>query len=254
MREELNFRNILVIDFGQLGDVVLSLPALRAVRERFPASKITLLVGRPVGPIVSLANVSDDQIIVDRVALRDGGTARSVAEIFRLVGEVRRRKFDFVIDLHSLYETNLLGLFSGARFRLFANRENRSINFLSNFPVKPPREDKSLHHAERYLAVLKPLGIENVDINLRIQSPTNELKTIAEIYAALGVGKERRVGLFLGAGHLGRRWGIEKFTSLAERLSVHEYLDVLVFLGPEEADLRTEVHQTMSQSDRKSVV
>ena len=40
-------RNILVIDFGQLGDVVMSLPALRAIRERFPQSQITIAVGKP---------------------------------------------------------------------------------------------------------------------------------------------------------------------------------------------------------------
>jgi ADP-heptose:LPS heptosyltransferase len=40
-------RNILVIDFGQLGDVVMSLPALRAIRERFPQSRITIAVGKP---------------------------------------------------------------------------------------------------------------------------------------------------------------------------------------------------------------
>lgn len=248
MREiELNFQNILVIDFGQLGDVVLSLPALRAIREKFADARITLLLGKPTGEIARLANVSDDRILVDRVALRDGNKAKSALEIFCLVREVRRRKFDFVIDLHSLYETNLLGFLSGAKYRLFANRENRSIDFLSNFSGKPLREDKSLHHAERYLAVLKPLGIEKQEGNLRIQPPPGELGAITELYASLGVTKKHRVGLFLGAGHLGRRWGIDKFTSLAGKLNANGDTDVLIFLGPEEAGLRQEAVETMSQ-------
>lgn len=244
--KEFNFQNILVIDFGQLGDVVLSLPALRAVREKFADAKITLLLGKPSGEIARLAGVSDDRILVDRVALRDGNKAKSVLEMFRLARDVRRRKFDLVIDLHSLYETNLLGFLSGAKHRLFANRENRSIDLLSNYPIKPPREDKSLHHAERYFAVLKPLGIEKQDSNFRILPPPDELDRIAELYATLGVTKKHRVGLFLGAGHLGRRWGIDKFASLAHKLTAKSDIDVLVFLGPEEADLRQEAQQAMS--------
>src|SRR5437868_9496692 len=107
------------------------------------------MAGKAAGEVVRIANASDEQILVDRVALRDGNKAASIAAIFRLVGDVRRRKFDLVIDLHSLYETNLLGYLSGAKYRLFANRENRSFDRLANFPLRPPLEDKSLHHTDR---------------------------------------------------------------------------------------------------------
>ena len=39
-----NPRNILIIDFGQLGDVVMSLPALRAIRDQFPHARLTIAV------------------------------------------------------------------------------------------------------------------------------------------------------------------------------------------------------------------
>ena len=89
-------RNILVIDFGQLGDVVLSLPALRAIRERFPHARITIAVGKPGGEIVKLSGYADDVLEVDRVALRDGNKLVSIGRIFKFVGrgaesEVRLR-------------------------------------------------------------------------------------------------------------------------------------------------------------------
>ena len=83
-------RNILVIDFGQLGDVVLSLPALRAIRERFPHARITIAVGKPGGEIIRLAGYADDVLEVDRVALRDGVKLVSIGKIFRFVGQVRK--------------------------------------------------------------------------------------------------------------------------------------------------------------------
>ena len=67
---EFDPRNILIIDFGQLGDVVMSLPALRAVRERFPGARITVAVGKAGAAIVNLSGYANSVIAVDRVALR----------------------------------------------------------------------------------------------------------------------------------------------------------------------------------------
>src|SRR5215510_5290445 len=112
MQKNFDPRNILVIDFGQLGDVVLSLPALRAIRKRFPSSRITVAAGKSCADIVSLAEIANEVLAVDRVSLRDGPKIVSIARVFKLVKQVRRAQFDFVIDLHSLSETNLLGFFS----------------------------------------------------------------------------------------------------------------------------------------------
>lgn len=235
---DLNFRNILVIDFGQLGDVVLSLPALRAIRTRFPDARITLLIGRPGADIIRIAKVSDAQLVVDRVALRDGPKLSSIAQILRLVGQVRALRFDLVIDLHSLWETNILGFLSGSPWRLYASRENRSIDWLGRFPTRPPREDISKHHVERYFDVLKPLGIEMGDATITIRPPEADAVSADEMLRSLGVGNQRLIGLFIGAGHPGRRWPIDKFVELARRLATDQQNSVLVFAGPEERDLR----------------
>src|SRR5215212_10484088 len=130
-------RNILVIDFGQLGDVVMSLPALRAIRAKFPTARITVAVGKPGQELIALSGYADEILEVDRVALRDGPKLISIGRIAKLVSRVRKAKFDFVIDLHSLYQTNLLGFFSGAAHRLYARRPNRSLDFLANFQPRP---------------------------------------------------------------------------------------------------------------------
>ena len=95
-------RNILVIHFGQLGDVVLGLPALNVIRQRFPNAKITAIVGKPGLPIVEMSRTVDDTIAVDRVSLKKGNTLVSIGKIIKLVKRVRGLGFDFVIDLHSL--------------------------------------------------------------------------------------------------------------------------------------------------------
>src|SRR2546423_164519 len=104
----------------------MSLPALRAIRERFPTARITVVAGKSSSEIVEMSRYADEVIEVDRVALRDGFKPLSVLRIFHVVKDLRRRRFDFVVDLHSFAETNLMGFFSGAAKRLFQRRPGRS--------------------------------------------------------------------------------------------------------------------------------
>jgi ADP-heptose:LPS heptosyltransferase len=242
-------RNILVIDFGQLGDVVLSLPALRAIREKFKDARITVAVGKPGAEVVALSGYADATIVVDRVHLRDGPKLVSIARIIQLVKNVRRAQFDFVIDLHSLSETNLLGYFSGAPKRLFSRRPGRSLNFLSNFHPRPPVEDTTKHSVDRYLDVLLPLSIKDV-------APIPQLRTnkADDLVVEKMLRKEKAdtaaplVGLFPGAGHPGRRWPMERFASLADYLVRNEGARVLVFAGPEERDLIPQMRRDFPSS------
>ncbi len=236
-----NPQNILIIDFGQVGDVILSLPALKAVREKFPSANITAMIGKSGAEIIEISRFVDEKITVDRVKLRDGKKLESVKEVLKIVKDVRRRKFDFVIDLHSLYETNLLGYLSGAKHRLYINRENRSLDFLTNFQPKPPLENKKLHLTDQYLNVLKPLGIENVPRFVEIQPRTEDLQKIENLLQT--AQSKRLVGLFPGAGNASRRWSLKKFAKAAESLSKDKNLQTIVFLGPEEENLRVEVEE-----------
>ncbi|MGB9181279.1 MAG: glycosyltransferase family 9 protein [Pyrinomonadaceae bacterium] len=244
-----NPHNILVIDFGQLGDVVLSLPALRAIREKFPRSRITVAVGKACAAVVDLSGYADATLVVDRVALRDGPKLLSIGRIARIVQEVRRAKFDFVIDLHSLSETNLLGFLSGASKRLYARRPTRSLDFLANFYTRPPVEDRAKHAVDRYLDVLKPLGIKDAPRVPRLRTRAEDDAAIEQM-----LKKEKAntgaplIGLFPGAGHPSRRWPLERFAELAESLVRNDDVRIIVFAGPEERALVQEMRASFPRS------
>ena len=231
-------RNILVIDFGQLGDVVMSLPALRAIRDRFPYAKITVAVGKPGKELLSLCGYANEVFEVDRVALRDGPTLISIGRIAKLVTQVRRAKFDFVIDLHSYYETNILGFLSGASHRLYSRRENRSLDFLGNFKPRPARERPAAHLVDRYLDLLKPLGIENAPRTPKLTTSTPDDHAVeAMLKKEKAQSGELLVGMFPGAGHVSRLWPVEKFAEVADHLIRNDRVRVIVFAGPEERAL-----------------
>ncbi len=237
-------RDILIIDFGQLGDVVMSLPALRAIREKFPAARVTVAVGKPGAEIIEMSGCADATIEVDRVALRDGFKPWSIFKVVDIVKDVRRRRFDFVIDLHSFSETNLLGFLSGAPSRLFARRPGRSLDFLANFNPRPPidRNDPKQHLVDRYLDVLKPLEIKQVSRIPRLTPrPEHQAAVEAMLRKAKADAGAPLVGLFPGAGHPGRRWPLGKFSQLADFLIRNDKLRPIIFVGPEERPMLTQM-------------
>ena len=229
---------ILVIDFGQLGDVVLSLPALRAIRQRFPDAWITVAVGKPANEVITLSGYANEIFEVDRVALRDGNKLVSIGRIIRFVQKVRQAKFDFVIDLHSLSETNLLGFLSGARYRLYSRRPGRSLDYLANFKPRPAPEAQGRHAVDRYLDVIEPLGIRNA-ARIPILKTNNaaDLAVDALLKKEKAQSGELLVGLFPGAGHASRIWPLEHFAQLADHLVRNERVRIVVFAGPEEKEM-----------------
>jgi ADP-heptose:LPS heptosyltransferase len=205
---------------------------------------MTALIGKSAAMIARLSGVFDEEIVVDRVELRDGSKLRSIDRIRRLVKEIRRRRFDFIIDLHSLSETNLLGFLSGAEKRLYSNRENRSLDFLAKFPAKPPAEDKSKHVTDRYLEVLKPLGIADAPRFVGIEPPVADVEFVKNLLKEQDADGANLVGVFPGAGHPSRRWSLENFARLCKLLTGGaDPPRTIVFLGPEEQDLRPEVER-----------
>lgn len=235
-------QNILINNFGQIGDVILSLPALKAVREKFPQAKITVLVGKSAAQILEIVDFVDDKIVVDRVRLLHSNPAWSVWQILKIAADVRSRRFDFVIDLHSLYETNLLGLVSGAKKRLYSRRDTRSLDWLSNYKPAPPALDKSKHFTDYYLDTLTPLGISGAARFAQIAPRESDLETVRRAFEKRGLKRQENLyGIFPGAGNPSRRWSLDKFARLAEKLSSEKDARILVFLGPEEKRMRAEI-------------
>ena len=244
-------RNILVIDFGQLGDVVMSLPALGAIRERFPRARITVAAGKPAVEVVEMSGYADATIVVDRVGLRDGFKPLSVLRIFQVIKDVRSRKFDFVIDLHSFSETNLLGFLSGAPKRLYSRRPGRSLDFLANFSPLPPVEqnNQNRHLVDRYLDVIRPLGVDGISRIPRLMTRSDDDQLVdAMLRKSKAYRSAPLVGLFPGAGHPGRCWPLEGFVKLAEFLERNDGVRPIVFVGPEELELVPKMHELFPPS------
>ena len=220
---------------------------MRAIRERFPDSKIIALTGKVAGEVVRLSGFADEVIAVDRVELRDGPKLGSIGKILSLTRELRRRDLDLVVDLHSLKETNILAWLTRAKYRLLANRGNRSYHALGNFGPPPPAEDRSLHLSRRYMQVLAPLGIDAEAKAVVITPREEDIEYVRTVI--FGGAKGSLAGFFPGAGNPSRCWPLKRFATLADRLYT-EGLSPVVFLGPEEQHMQSNVADAFPEGTR----
>jgi ADP-heptose:LPS heptosyltransferase len=196
-----------------------------------------------------MAGTVDDTIAVDRVSLKQGNTLVSIGRIIKLVKRVRKMEFDFVIDLHSLSETNLLGFLSGSPRRLYAHRPSRSLDLLSNFEPRPPREDLSKHAVDRYLDVVQPLGQSGQNRIPRLATHAADNAVVESLLKKHDANSNTLlVGLFIGAGHPLRRWAIERYAELADSLIRNDKVRVIVFAGPEERGFLPEARKLFPPS------
>ena len=228
---------VLVIHFGQLGDVILGLPALDAIRGRFAGAHVTAMTGTPADQIVRMAGLADRVVGIDRWALKRAPKAKAVGEIARIVRGLRAERYDAVVDLHAFYETGLMALATGAKLRVGPKRENRSFPFA--YTVATP-EDRSIHFIDRYLAVAAAAGAPARTLEPRITPSPEDDREAGRRLAEAGSVEAPVVGLNPGAGWEIRKWPEERFVALGRAL-VDEGARVVVFAGPEEPGLGHEI-------------
>ena len=104
------YRNILIIKPSSLGDIIMALPALRAVALSFPQAPISWLVRPEFAGLLQNHPFIADIIAFDRKFLGKAlYNPRAFSAIISLISLLRARKFDLVIDLQGLFRTGFYG-------------------------------------------------------------------------------------------------------------------------------------------------
>ena len=143
---------ILLIRLREIGDVVFTTPAIRALRRRFPDARISYVVEPHAAPVV-FQNPHLDHVIV---APRLRGLRGAVADL-RLGRALRAQRFDITIDFHGGPRAALLALLSGAPRRIGYDIAGRPFVYTER--VGRPRTLRARHSVENQWDLLAPLEI-----------------------------------------------------------------------------------------------
>ncbi|MEW6517485.1 MAG: glycosyltransferase family 9 protein [candidate division FCPU426 bacterium] len=166
--------NLLVIKVRGLGDTLLATPALRALRQAYPRAGLSVLVSAAGREVLS-ANPYVDRVMV----MADKGWPAAL----RLMAELRSFHYDGVMALHASLRTALLGLATGAGWRVVHNHSGR--NFFATIPIAAPKVSKSA--IERDLDAVRALGVPDDGADLDFPLSTEDLRTAKEYLEDHGV-------------------------------------------------------------------
>jgi lipopolysaccharide heptosyltransferase I len=216
---------VLIVRLSAVGDCVQTMPLACAVRQHWPAAHITWIVEKGSAPLVEAHEA------VDRVVVLPKRFATSLGLLGWLRREMRRDPIDVALDPQGLTKSGLVAWLSGAKRRIgFARPVSREINPWLQSELVTSRAE---HRVERYLELLRPLGIERPSVRFGLSIPVAAEDTATEWINRQGLGGGF-VALNPGAGWDSKRWPIERYAEVARHLGLHGARSVVTWGGEKE--------------------
>lgn len=210
-------RKILLIRLRLIGDVILTTPAIRAIRGLLPQTHLTYLVEPHAAAAVS-GNPHLDEVIVAPLLT---GLPRLRADA-RLAWRLRRARYDAVIDFHGGPRSSLLAWASGAPRRIGYEASGRSWMYTER--VSRPRVHRERHSVENQWDLVEallpglPRPSPDTDPVEMAGDPGADGRIAARLAAAGIAASEPLVVVHVGAGNEFRRWPEGAFAALVEKL------------------------------------
>ncbi|MBN1362396.1 MAG: glycosyltransferase family 9 protein [Sedimentisphaerales bacterium] len=238
--------NILLIKPSSLGDIVMALPALSALRRNWPEAQIDWLIRPEFAPLIEGHPHLDEIVPFDRKRLgqawRDPG---AFGALVALIGGLRRRRYDVVLDLQGLFRTASLAWLSGCRQRFGPvwRRELAHYFYTTSVPVRA----EWVHVVDYYLKLVETMGGTDLGVEFTLPSKPDAAEAVSELLAREGVERDRYAVLIPGSAQVTKCWPAERFAALADRLA-SEYDLAIVATGSRAEGTMIEQIQGHAQS------
>ena len=248
-------QRILVLRLSAVGDVIRTLPAVKALKEHAPSSSITWIVEEPSRALLESQPEVDEVILFPRKRWAKGikslrGIRGTIGEMRGFVKDLRRRKFDVALDFHGILKSGVLSFLSGSPKRIGYNpRSTKEGNFFfSNVKVKLP--PKRISRFKRNLVLLKGMGMEVKESKYSLHIPREDREYIGSFFKASSASLHRPlIAIHPGTSPkaLFKRWMPDRYAQLADRLVRELNASVLFTWGEGELEWVEGIRKEMKE-------
>jgi len=233
-------REILIIKPSSLGDVVLALPALGALRRSFPEAKISWLIRSEFAPLLKEHPYLDDIIIFDRKYLGKAWyNPNAFSALVRLIQMLRNSKYDVVIDLQGLFRTASLGWLSGCKRRFGFSKAREFAEIF--YTCKIERDENSTHVVDYYLKVVEAVGAGDTAVEFVLPTDAESVDSVKKKLTERKIEGNNYAVFVPGSFHRSKCWPAERFGELAERITSQFGLPVVAVGTSSESDIVEEI-------------
>jgi heptosyltransferase-2 len=235
---------ILVRATNWVGDAVMSLPALRAIRGRWPQAEIAVLARPWVAELYRNQNWADRLLIFDHRGRHGGIRGRE-----RLARELRGERFDVAVLLQNAFEAAWLAWRTGIPERIGYARDGRGW-LLTRAVDVPGAGDVPAHQSYYYLELLRRAGwidrlpdVESISLPVPEAAMNNAEQKLQAAGSRPGA---TRIALAPGAAYGSAKcWLPERYAALADRLIDGCDADVIIFGPPQERETAERIARSM---------
>jgi heptosyltransferase-1 len=244
---------ILIIRLSAIGDVLRTLPAANALRDRFPTAHIVWVLEEKARDVLAYQPEIDETIVFQRDRWKNGilnplTFLRTIGEVYRFVKELRSKHWDIAFDFHGILKSGLISYLSGAKDRVgFERGYCKEWNHLFNNRKVNPGSSR-ISRFERNLTLLGYLGLEGGRRGVDLRVSQEDVAYVDQFF------RDRCPAISgpLVAVHPGtspktsyKRWEPTKYSELADRLVEELKASVLFTWGPGEKSMVDNVRGRM---------
>jgi ADP-heptose:LPS heptosyltransferase len=247
-------RRILVVELWGIGDLVLAIPAIEALRRAFPRASLTLLAKPHAMPLFEGRGLVDEIIAYDfpwtAAESKYQPGHYDVPGLVGLMRTLRRRRFDLVLDARMDVRSNVLTFLTGSRRRI-GIAHGGGQHLLTD--AVPPG-DEARHRVDDWLALTENVGARPIRDRPQIRVRPDERAAAKATLAAAGVRPDDLViGLLPGGSSAHKRWPASSYAALADALAERHRARIVVFCDPDRVglDLPARTPVISVQSDLK---
>ncbi len=238
--------------------MVLLTPALRALKEAYPASHVTLWLRPRVADLMK-AHPYIDACLVD-TKTEDGGGQKSSFSMLQLVRQVREQAFELAVVLHPTSLRNALVPFL-ARVPV---RVGTNVNWRGPFLTASCVDNTDVHEVHRYLRVVRLLGIDTspiigapgpVDMGLQFWHTDADKQSVQQLLQAEGVSsRQPLIGINLGTTWKTKQWPIENFAVVIQQIvQLEPHIRIVLTGASAEREMAKALYRVVCQDSSQSV-
>ena len=206
------FKRILIVRTDRIGDVLLSTPVIKAVREKYPQAFIAMIVSPYAKDIVEGNPYLDQVILYDKE-----GKHKSWSRTIKFARNLDKKRFDLAIILHPTNRVHLLTFLAGISRRIGYDRKS---GFLLTDRITHTKERGEKHELEYNLDLLRDLEIGVEDKNLFMPIKKESEEWVDDLFKQEGIkADDKLLAINPAASCPSKVWPPERFAEVADKLA-----------------------------------
>ena len=229
-------RRILIIKLGSIGDVVHTVPALADLKQSFPEAEIDWLVESKARVILNGNPWLNEVVEIDTHKWRRSWSLATLAEMRRIAGKLRRRRYEVAFDFQGLWKSAVLGRVSGARKLIGFDRTTLKEPGCRMFYDEQIKPAAAVHHViDIYKELPRSLGVTPGPHRFHLSVSSQDEQYISQQLSSRQM--DDFVILNPGGGWDTKNWAPENYALLHDKLRQETGLHSVLTWGPGEEPL-----------------